>query len=408
MQANRLSVALAALIGSLACSAAGAATQDLRLLARAPGDLVPSHLQPAAKLATAGLDRTPVSVSWALDATQALDARPQPFVRDSREYWLDASEAELQGGVTLALSAPGAVVRISPHGGNADAKLAVGDIQLSVAGQRVDNAQALRSVADEGQLRAAGMDAPEGSLVLHFSDAIAAGTAKLAVPTARGSYLVHVFEPASTVVLHLGATSDSVGGGQPVRLHASLDGATAVARIGGIATAPDGHSQDVDFVRQADGSYTAAFTPDAAHAVGPGLWEAHAFAVSSGKSAIPRDAKTAFAVSAPVARLDGNVSRIDARNAAVAVRIGVETTTASRYMVSGVLFGTGSDGTLHAAAVAQSAAWLADGRGALDLRYDASSVDAALHAPWEVRDLRLVNQADLGLLERRERAIELP
>jgi hypothetical protein len=30
-----------------------------------------------------------------------------------------------------------------------------------------------------------------------------------------------------------------------------------------------------------------------------------------------------------------------------------------------------------------------------------------LSAPYELRDLRLVNQADMGLLERRERALAL-
>ena len=107
-------------------------------------------------------------------------------------------------------------------------------------------------------------------------------------------------------------------------------------------------------------------------------------------------------------RFDGDVARIDAKGSTVAVRIGVETVMASRYMVSGALYGTGADGRLHPAAIAQTAAWLGNGRGTLDLRYDASSVDGALHAPWELRDLRLVNQADLGLLERRERALALP
>lgn len=406
MQAHRLSVALAALIGSLACVDASAATQDLRL-ARAPGDLVPAALQ-RAKLATANLDRVPVAVSWAVDPAQALDARPQAFVRDSREYWIDASADQLQRGIDLGLSAAGAVVRLSPHRDTTAARLVAGDIQLSVNGQRLDNAQAVRSVADADELRAAGMDAPQGSVALRLSDSVGSSGVKLALPTAAGSYLVHVFEPASPVVLHLGAERDGVSAGQDVRVRATLDGAASIARIGGIATAPDGYSQDVEFVRQADGSHVADFTPDAAHAVGPGLWEVHAFATAAGRNGVPRDAKTAFAVSAPVARFDGSAARVDAKGGGLVVRVGVESVAASRYMVSGTLYGTGADGALHPVAVAQSAAWLADRNGTIELRYDASSIDGAAHAPWEVRDLRLVNQADLGLLERRERAIALP
>jgi len=408
MQAHRLSVALAALIGTLASTTACAATQSLALLAQAPGDLVPAHLQPAAKRTAPDLDRTPVALSWALDAEQALDARPQPFVRESREYWLDASEAELQRGVALTLSAPGAVVRISPHRGNRGAGLAASDLRIGVAGRRVDAAQAFRSVAGEDELRAAGLDVPQGSLALRLSDAVGAGVLTLSAPTARGAYLVHVFEPASGVVLRLGAERDGISSGQAMRVHASIDGAPSLARIGGIVSAPDGHAQDIDFVRQADGRYVATFTPDPAHAGGPGLWEAHAFATAGGKQAVPRDAKTAFAVSAPVARFGGRATRIDAAGGAIAVRVDVEAMQASRYMVSGVLYGTGADGSLRPAALAQSAAWLGQGGGTIELRYDASNIDAALHAPWEVRDLRLVNQADLGLLERRERAFAMP
>jgi hypothetical protein len=60
---------------------------------------------------------------------------------------------------------------------------------------------------------------------------------------------------------------------------------------------------------------------------------------------------------------------------------------------------------LRPVALAQSATWLTAGHGNIVLRYDAASL--SLGAPWEVRDLRLVNQADLSVQERRERAISL-
>jgi hypothetical protein len=109
-------------------------------------------------------------------------------------------------------------------------------------------------------------------------------------------------------------------------------------------------------------------------------------------------------VSVPVARFDGSVVRERAAEG-LAVRIGVEAAAASRYGVSGVLYGTGADGVLRPVALAQSATWLTAGHGNIVLRYDAASL--SLGAPWEVRDLRLVNQADLSVQERRERAISL-
>ncbi|WP_300621049.1 DUF4785 domain-containing protein [Dokdonella sp.] len=378
---------------------------DAALLARAPQDLVAARLvTPSKNLPdTAALDRTPVSLSWPLDAAQALDARPQVHVAESREYWIDASETELRNGIRLPLSAPGAVVRLSPHGGRADAAIAASDVQLSLAGKRV--ADAIRSAAGEDELRAAGMDAPSGSVAMRLADRIT-GEAKLAVPTARGAYLVHVYEPASPVVLGLAADRDGVAGGDGLRFRATIRGAT-LDRVSGLVSAPDGASQAAEFVRQADGSYVADVRPDLAHAGGPGLWEIHAFGTAGGTAAIPRDAKTAFAVSLPVARLDGNVERIalKGKDAGIVLSIGVETSIASRYGLSGVLYGTGKDGGLHPVAVAQSAAWLGAGRGRIELGYDAASL--SLGAPWEVRDLRLVNQADFSLQERRERALSL-
>lgn len=377
----------------------------MQLLAAAPQDLIASQLvTPQAKaLATAGLERAPVTMSWALDSTRALDARPQAHVAQSREYWIDANQEQIQNGVSLPLSTRGALVRISPHAGNA--AIAAADVQLSFNGRRLDSRHAIAKAADADALHAAGMDVPDGSVILRLAEDVPSGV-KLAVPAASGAYLVHVFEPASPVVLSLKADRDSIAGGDPVSFRATIEGAT-LERIGGLLSAPDGASQNVDFVRQADGSYVGSVTPDFAHATGPSLWELHAFAVTAGSQGIPRDAKTALAVSLPVARLDGRVTpaKSAARDGALSLRIGVETRVASRYAISGVLYGSADDGSMRPVAMAQSAAWLPAGTGAIELRYEASSL--SLHAPWEVRDLRLVNQADFSLQERRERALML-
>lgn len=402
-----------ALVAASAASAQGDANATaLHLLARGSNDLVPSQLRApsAGKLVTTDLDRVPVAVSWALDAGKALDANPAAFASGSREYWIDASQADLQRGIALALSAPGAVIRLSPHGGRSTAAIAANDVQIRVAGRRLDNGIAIRNIAGDDELRAAGMDAPQGSVALRLSDTIGAGTLQLAVPTASGGYLVHVFEPASRVTLTLGAEHDSVIGGEAVRFRASVVGASGLARIGGLVNSPDGSSQPIAFTRQGDGTYLATVVPDVSHAGGRGLWDVHAFAVVAGAVALPRDATSAFSVSVPVARLDGTIERsIDAGGSRdIAVKLGVESVAASRYQVSAVLYGTDGAGQLKPAVIAQSAAWLASGHGQIELRYDAERLaEAGLSAPYELRDLRLVNQADMSLLERRERAVTL-
>ncbi len=406
-----VALACAMTVASAAASAQSVAGPGkLSLLAAAPQDQIATRLRAPApgKLTVDRLDHAAVSAGWALDPTQSLDARPQPFVRESREFWVDASETDLHNGVKLALSAPGAVIRISPHAGNSNATIEARDIVLRSGSRSYSAAEATRGIVDEAALSAAGMDAPQGSVAMRLADTIGVGTVELSVPTAHGSYLVHVFEPASAVVLKLSTDRDSVNAGAPIQVRASLDG--GIDRISGLISAPDGASQNLDFVRQRDGSYIASVMPDIAHAGDQGLWEAHTFAIASGKNTIQRDAKTAFAVGVPVARFDGSAER-DAnksREGGIAVNVGVESVVPSRYQVSAVLYGTASDGSLKPAAIAQSANWLASGHSSIALRYDADSLaKSGLGAPYEVRDLRLVNQADMSLLERRERALTL-
>lgn len=408
-----VALALAIAVSGTAHDAAAQSFSDqgpLRLLPASAQDQVAAPLRApvAGQLETADLDRTPVAVSWALDPAAALDARPQAFVQESREYWLDASEAELQRGVSLALSAPGAVIRLSPHAGNTGARIGRSDILLRAPGPHLQADTLMQALADEDALREAGMDVPAGSVALRLADGYAGNRIELAVPTARGAWLVHVYEPNSKVVLRLGAERDSVAAGNALRVHAGFPAGTAPSAISGLISAPDGHSQPLEFTRDADGHFTAQVVPDITHAGARGLWEIHAYAQAT-FPAVPRDARSAFSVALPVARLDGRVERTANRSKPLALRFGVEAAAASRYQLSAVLYGRAADGSQRPAATAQSAAWLETGKGFIELEFDAASLSSGgLASPWELRDLRLVDQADLGLLERRERALLIP
>lgn len=405
--ANLKSAALAASIALGVVAFAQAA--ELQLNAPAAGDQVPARLVSGKDLDTRTLDRAPVKVSWALSTADALNDRPVPFVRESREYWLNASEAELRRGIALPTTAEAALIRISPHGTDVG-PLSIDDLVIRSGGRELAGSAAVQSVADAAALRAAGMEVSDGTVIAKLAPAAGKGNLQLAAPAARGNYLIHVFEPASSTVLRLGTARDTVVAGQSLRINARLEGAKA-ATAKGMLTAPDGHSQPFDLHLQADGSWQADVVPDAAHAGGLELWEVHAFA-SGGERNTPvlRDAKTAFALSRPTARLTGDVRTVAdmARGGGLSFDLGVQAADASRYQLAGVLYGTASDGTRKPMAYAQSAAWLDAGAGRLTLSFDAASMGSGkLAAPYELRDLRLSNQADMSLVERRERAVEI-
>lgn len=382
-----------------------------RLLDAVADDQVPKHLQSmtGARAAAATLDRAPAAMSWALAADAALDARPQVHVAESREYWIDAGADELQRGLVLSTTANGALVRLSPHGGNATMAVTRADITLRANGRTFSGRDGLQQVANADELAAAGMDAPGGSLVFRLADAVGAGRIELVVGNARGGFLVHVFEPDSPVVLELAAERDSVLAGEAIRFHARLPAGGTIDRLAGSVRAPGGEVVDVVFAREADGRFAASVTPDAAIAGQPGLWELHAFGQARHAGLdVQRDARTAFAVAVASARLDGRIERIaesGRKGAAVTARIGLDVADASRYQLAGVLYGTAADGRLRPVAIAHAARWLDAGSASIELVFDASALaGSAVRPPYELRDLRLVNQADMSLVERRERA----
>lgn len=399
------------IVSLLLVSSAATAATPVQLITARSTDLVPERLQTTtlAKSAIANLDHQALAMSWAIDSAQPLDARPTPFVQQSREYWVDASADQLQQGLALSTSANGALIRLSPHAGNTSV-IDVSTLSFRANGKLYTANDAVRSAADQDVLRAAGMDVPAGSVVVKLADTLGTGRIDLIAPTATGSYLVHVFEPASEVIMSLQAERDTVIAGDSVRIVTAIKGAT-LDRVDGLLSAPDGFTQDVSFTRQRDGSYTADVRPDAAHAGGFGLWEVHAFGNALNRQvSVPRDARSAFAVSVASAKLSGAIDRPTgiAKDRGLTLSVGVEAALASRYQLAGTLYATRSDGSLVPAAVAHSAAWLETGTAEISLQFDGRSLaESRLTAPYELRDLRLINQADMSLIERRERAAHI-
>lgn len=405
-----------ALCALCAANAASAAT-SLQLLPAGSHDQVPHSLAtPArAKALSIGsarngitLDRTPVQFARALPADRALDATPTPYRAQSREFWSQVGQSELHAGIRVTTTAPGALIRFSPQGGTG-AALDPAAITIHANGRVFTANAASSAVADAKALRDAGMAVSDGTLAFRLAPAVGSGEIQLSTAQAQGRYLVHVLDAGSPLVLGFGADRDNVLVGSAITFHAGMSDAGKPHRMAlasGLVTAPDGYSADLQFSRDANGGFSATFTPDAAHAVGPQLWEAHVFsATHSNGLVVLRDAKTAFAVSAPTARFGSDV-QLDEDATGMRLSLSVDAAQSSRYQVSAVLYGTGADGALHPAAMGQSAQWLEAGAGHINLRFDATSLDAdGLHAPYELRDLRLIDQANMSVIERRGRAL---
>jgi hypothetical protein len=396
-----------------------AAQGEARFLAAAEGDLVADSLTAPLGLKAASVPRESVTFSWALDAAEALDLAAAPLSVESKEYRLEVTAAELGRGVAVVTGGPGALVRLNPapggpvSGGKAMLPIDPAGLALTDPAGKVWTAgSGMELIASADKLRAAGAPFVEGTAAFRIRADLGAGvfTLRAAGLDGEARYVLQVLDRASSVSLRLTTLSADYLHGQELRLEAVLldgDAAVAKARFDGYVTSPAGRAWPVTFEPLDGGRLAARLALDGLEAPSEGLWEAHVAAHSLRKGgAVMRSARVPFHVAVPSARFDGEAALSAADG--LGVRLGVEAASASRYEVRGVLFGTAADGRLLPAAVAHSAAWLEPGHGRLELVFDRAAVEASgLAAPFEVRDLRLVDQGTMGLLHRQARGLVL-
>jgi hypothetical protein len=408
-------ILVGAMLAIFTAAPAFAATHAL--LPAQPGDLVPTILRartvervgPQLRHAPASpatpqirMETQPVSISWALPHDSPVQSDPQPFTRSSREYWMDVSASDLQQGVKLPLTAPGALIRLSP--GDAQVgRLQPDNVRVQLGQQTLNASDATSQLADTQSLKAVGMDVPEASMVMKLKPELGSGVATLQVAAASGRYLVHVFEPQSAFTVTARADHNDLllGGNVKLRVAMQDDGKPLpLNAVGGFLRAPDGSTTLLIYRRQSDGSYAASAQPRSIPST-PGLWEVHSFTSGTNASGqeVRRDTTTVFSAAVPDARLDGLVTTARASDKGIDITLGVTARSASRFAVSGVLYGRDDSGRMVPAAFAQSAAVLSSGSGKLVLHYDAASI-VGVDAPYELHDLRLQDQPAVGLLER--------
>ena len=390
----KILISLFLLSATLGTSAlATAVASETRLLPAGGSDQVATRVVSRPAPATPS-EHAPVQFSWALDPTEAL-RQPEPFVVESREYWQTVNGAQLERGVDISTSAPGAVIRVSPA--RAGAAVDVDALRVTRGGRAV----ALRRRTDGAQLRAAGMPVTERAGAVQLGDAAPAGRYQVQMPRARGQYVIHVYEPRSDVRLFAALGRDRLlagGTGDIVVNLSDGDRRLQGLQAGGLLVAPSGESWPIRLRPGKDGMLRGkvAVPPDAGSQ--PGLWEVQVFA---GNGNVQRDARTALAIAQPTARLGGDYA-FDATRLQFALPVQVG--SPGRYEARGTLYATAPGGALRPVSIAHSADWLAPGKARLLLRFDRAHLPAGYTAPFELRDLELNDQSRMAPIERRARA----
>jgi hypothetical protein len=366
---------------------ASAAAAPARLLPAAAGDVASADVVASAAPSTAPVGG-PVRFTWPIDQSADDLSASAPHRAESTSHARTLTRAALRRGVAVAVSEPGALIKLSPRSG--------GLRDLTVVDPRG------RALTDGDGLRSVGAD-PNA-----FTVDPARGVGLFVVRGAADDAVhLDVREPGSDVVLAVQAASDVAFVGDRVSVHARLarDGQLVPgARITARLVDPQGQTRD-EFVRGRDGRLHAELHRRTDATPGGALWSVEVTAEATVDGVVVRrSVTTAVAVSVPTARYTG-AADVDP---ASGVRVGLELDVASpgRYAATAVLYGTNREGALQPIAVGQSADELAPGRRWLTLEFDAAAVTASgMRAPFELRDLRLADQGRMSVLHRQARGL---
>ena len=112
-----------------------------QLLPAGGQDLVPQRLSATQPKAVRALPSEELHYAWALEADASLSTTA-PHTAESREFWADHDAADWQSGIRIHTTQPGALVRISPIGGQRSA-LQPSELIVERDGRRYGNASAL-------------------------------------------------------------------------------------------------------------------------------------------------------------------------------------------------------------------------------------------------------------------------
>ncbi|MFK7886405.1 MAG: DUF4785 domain-containing protein [Gammaproteobacteria bacterium] len=396
MKIRLLSAFTAAII---VCAPSFAQSRAVELTPATDGDLRAANLVAAPDMPLANTSREAVSFTWpAVDAPAS--ERSEVHRAQSRSYGVTVSASDLAKGVALQLDAPGAVVRVS---GQRRGQLIDPD-QLTIAlasGREMTARAATDQLVLRDNMEAAGLNVAGQGLGIRFAAELGAGQVTLRYPQSRrdDSVRIDVFERNSDKVLSVQSAADHFMQAREASVQIAWGEASRGASVDGYALAPDGQRHELIFATNG----TARLASPARVASQPGLWEWHVQATDT--DGVRRDAKTVFALTAAVARLNNRASVVQQPDAVI-IELGAEVRSAGRYEARATLLGTNADGKLVPALTSATADWLEPGSGALRLSFDTAAIKAlGLSAPFSLSNLSLLDQSRMGTLERRQSAV---
>ncbi len=324
----------------------------------------------------------------------------------SDEYWLEVTGEQLNKGLNLDISNPGALIRLSAKqikNGSSVLGLAIDPSKV----QLLKNNQVLQTPFKQtiSQQQLATANVFPNSSAMQLDKSMGKGTFTLQVNqplNVKQHYMVNVKEKNSPYKLHLSIAKQSYLAGEKITFNSFVNN-TANKNLAKLTTnvnnayiqTPSGEKFNVN-LQKSNGKFQVQVPQSNLPAKRGALYELYVNSQANDKGIkIRRNAKVAFAIAQPTARLQSNFS-VNGKAASINLNVASE----GRYEVSGLVYGTSKNGTQLPIMISRSAYYLQPGEQVVQLKFDPKILAASgLQAPFTVKQLRLMDQSRMALLQ---------
>jgi hypothetical protein len=384
-----------------------------------PSRLAPDHLVVPDEDQRIPLSTVPLSYTHVIEEpTLGSVTSMKPHVAESREWAMTVSGAQLRAGLALPTTSLGALVELrrAPFGDMSGPRLERQALQLqSPGGVTLEGDEAAEMLLEGSELESVHPGLGGDGLVLRLDPALGSGVFALSLDGAphEAIYGVRVRERDSEVVLHVHTDRPTYLHGESVGVHVSLsqgERPLSTSRIHALVRSPAGDAEMLKLEATAPGRYVAAHPMDTLSPTPGRLWTVQVSVGVDVEGGLEtrRTATTSFAYALPTARLSGALAVDMARDGSIVATLPIEVAAEGRYAIAATLWGIEHDVDVPMLMM-QSAAHLSPGEHDVQLFLDAEILARAeLSPPFIVRDMRLLDQTRVALLQHHPEGFAIP
>ena len=349
------------------------------------------------------IEQESLHFSQQINADEPLNLTSKGYKSISDEYWFEVSGKELNQGVVVDISQPGALIRLSGKR-NADEAIRSNAIDpkfLELSNNNTKLAKPFSQSVSQEQLATANIF-PNSSAV-KLNKTLGAGKFTLKVTqnlVQEQSYIINVKEKDSIHKLQLSLPNQSYVSGQTLRFNADITKNDQVLNNSShkaFLKLPSGEKYPVT-LQETAGQYQITLPQSEEVSTIGQLHELHLESQLFDKSLkVKRNGKIAFAMALPTAKMTDDV-KISADQALIGLTVASE----GRYEVSAIVSGTNEQGRSGQIMLSRSAHYLIPGDHQVALKFDRNILTrSGFKAPYTITNLRLMDQSRMALLTQR-------